>query len=239
MKIDPPIVHRRGTAVFAAFPCPLRVLRPLLPHPILAPVSLGLGRGACVAAVLDHEDTSIGPYREVVIGVPCRLRSAGPMPLLPLLAERFFDDVGTWLHLRAVSTPAADEVGRALFGLPELVADIRVDRTDDHLDCEVVENGERVLHLSATRPGRARPTAQPVRFYSALGDELLFTEMHVDAALASTRLGARARLELADHPRTRRLDRDALASARPLEVRWFDEYRTMVDRPSIRYRMSA
>lgn len=239
MKADLPIVYRKSSAVFAAFPCPLRVLRPLLPHPVLAPVSLGLGKGVLVVGVFDHEETSIGAHREVGIGFQCRLRSSGPMPLLPLLADRLFEDVGTWLQLVPTSTAAAADAGAQGWGLPKLVADVRVERTDDRIDCEVVENGERILHFSAERPGRSGPSALPVRFYSALGDEVLFTEMHVDAACAASRIGARARLELADHPRVRDLDPEALAKAKPLEVRWFDEYRTMLDRPAIRYRMSA
>jgi Acetoacetate decarboxylase (ADC) len=239
MLAEPPIIYRKASAVFAAFPCPMRVLRPLLPHPVLAPVSLGLGKGVCVVAVFDYEDTTIGPYREVGVGFQCRLRRSGPMPLLPLLADRFFEDVGTWVQLLPVTTAAADEAGRAHWGLPKFVADIRVDRTDDRIDCEVIENGERVLHFSADRPGRSAPIGFPLRFYSALGDDVLFTEMHVDASGSASRIGARARLELAEHPRTREFDRGALASARPLEVRWFDEYRSILDRPSIRYRMSA
>lgn len=239
MKVDLPIVYRKATAVFAAFPCPLRALRPLLPHPLLVPASLGFGRGVCVVAVFDYEDTSIGPYREVGLGFQVRLRSAGPMPLLPLVADRLFEDVGAWVQLLPVTTSIADKAGRAGWGLPKFVADIRIERTDDHLECEVVEAGERVLHFSAERPGPSRPSAFPFRFYSALGDEILFTELHVDAVGASARLGARARLELPSHARTRDLDRDALSKARPLEVRWFDEHRTLLDRPSIRYRMSA
>lgn len=239
MKADLPIVFRKGSAVMAAFPCPLSVIRRLLPHPVLAPVSLGFGKGACVVSALDHEDTSIGPYREVRLGFQCRLRRAGPMPLIPLLAERFFEDVGTWVHLLAVTTEAAADAARASWGLPAIVADVRVERTDDRVDCEVVENGERVLHFAADRPGRPRTAALPVRLYSALGDELLFTEMLADASLASSRIGARARLELADHPRLRDVDREALSKAGPLEVRWLDEHRALLDRPSIRYRMSA
>jgi hypothetical protein len=239
MKADLPIVQRKGTAVLAAFPCALRVLRPLLPHPVLAPASLGFGRGVCVVAVLDHEDTSIGPYREVRVGFPCRLRRSGPLPLIPLLGERFFEDVGTWVQVMPVSTPAAAELARSAWGFPAFVADIRIERSGDRLDCEVIEDGRRVLHVAADRPGNTAPGALPVRLYSALNDEILFTEAHVDARIATARIGARARLELADHPRTRDLDRDALAKAGPLEVRWLDEHRTMLDRPAIRYRMSA
>jgi hypothetical protein len=107
------------------------------------------------------------------------------------------------------------------------------------MTCEVLEDEKRILSIDVTRPGAAKPLAFPLRTYSALGDELLFTECAVDAVGSTTHLGAKARLTIEDHPRVRDLDREAIERARPLEVRWFSDYRTMLDRPSIRYRMSA
>jgi hypothetical protein len=63
--------------------------------------------------------------------------------------------------------------------------------------------------------------------------------MSVDALGATTRLRPSARVELTDHPLLRDLEGVSLNGVKPLEVRWFDEYRTMLDRPSVRYRMSA
>ena len=239
MKADLPIVYRKCSAFFAAFPYPMSAIRPLLPHPMIAPVALGLGKGALVVAVFDYEETSIGPYREVGIGFQCRLRRSGPLPLVPLLAERFFEDVGPWVQFLPVTTPIADELGRANWGFPKFVADIRIERSDDRVTCEVAEKGETMLRVEIERPGRSRATALPLRLYSALDEELLFTELHIDAVGAIKRLGCRAQLDLFDHPRVRDFDREALSRAKPIEVRWFDEYRTMLDRPSIRYRMSA
>lgn len=239
MKADLPVVYRKCSAFFAAFPYPLAAIRPLLPTAMLVPVTLVPRKGALVVAVFDYQDTSIGPYREVGIGFQCRLRSSGPLPLIPLLAERYIADVGAWVQILPVTTPIANDLGRAHWGLPKFVADIRIDRTDDHVSCEVTENGERLLHVEIERPGMSRPTSLPLRLYSALDEELLFTELAIDAVGHTSRLRPRARLELTSHPRVRDLDPSALTGAKPIEVRWFDEYRTMLDRPSIRYRMSA
>ena len=239
MKADLPVVYRKGSAFFAAFPYPLSAIRPLLPNTMLVPATLVPGKGVLVVAVFDYQDTSIGPYREVGIGFQCRLRSSGPLPLLPLLAERFFSDVGAWVHLLPVTTSAADELGRASWGFPKFVADIRIDRTDDHVACEVTEGGERLLHAEIERPGPSRPTSLPLKLYSAIDEELLFTELAIDARGHTSRLRPRARVELSSHSRLRDIDASALTTAKPLEVRWFDDYRTMLDRPAIRYRMSA
>jgi len=239
MKADLPIVYRKCSAFFAAFPYPMSAIRPLLPHPMIVPVPLAPGKGVLVAAVFDYQDTSIGPYREVGIGFQCRLRRSGPLPLLPLLAERFFEDVGPWVQFLPVTTDLANDMGRAHWGFPKIVADIRIDQSADRLSCEVLEKGDSLLRIEIERPGRSKPMSLPLRLYSALQDELLFTELSIDAVGSIGRLGTRAHVEIQSHPRTADFDREALARAKPIEVRWFEEYRTMLDRPSIRYRISA
>lgn len=239
MKADLPIVYRKASAFFAAFPYPVSAIRSLLPNPMLVPATLGLGKGVLVAAVFDYEDTTIGPYREVGIGFQCRMRSSGPLPLLPLLAEKFFADVGPWVHFLPVTTQAACDAGREHWGFPKIVADIRIDRAEDRVECEVLEGDRSLLRVEIERPGPSKVQSLPLRLYSALGEDLCFTELHVDAVGSTARAGVKARLTLSDHPRLQDLDRDAVSRAKPIEVRWFDEYRTMLDRPAVRYRMSA
>ena len=239
MKADLPVVYRKSAAFFAAFPCPLKAIRPLLPHPLLTPITLTPGKGALVVAVFDHQESSLGAHREVAVGFMARLRTSGPLPLLPLLADRYFDDVGAWMLAFPTTSEASAEVGRAVFGSPKFMAEVSITRTEDHVDCEVSEGGERMLQISMDRPGFGRSSTFPLRSYSALGDDILFTEMAADAVTASTRFRPSARLEIAPHAKLAGLDPAALTGARPLEVRFCEEYRTMLDRPAIRYRMSA
>lgn len=239
MKADLPIVYRRASAYFAAFPYPLHAIGPLMPHPMIVPVPLGRGgKGALVVAVFDYQDTSIGPYQEVGIGIQCRLRSSAQVPLLPLLAESLFEDVGSLVTFLPVTSQVANDAGRQHWGLPKFVADIRIDRTDDGIQCEVAENGERILKVEIYRPGPSKSFGTPLRIYSTLGDEMLFTQLHCDVTGVIRRRSIAAHVELASHPRVRDLDASALNGAKPLEVRWFDDYRTLLDRPNIRYRLT-
>lgn len=239
MKADLPVVYRKSAAFFAAFPYPLRAIRPLLPHSMLAPVTLTPGKGALVVAVFDHQETSLGAHREVGLGFMVRLRTSGPLPLLPLIADRFFEDVGVWMQAFPTTSEASVEIARTMFGAPKQLADVTVARTEDHVDCEVTAGGESVLRIELDRPGLGRNATFPLRSYSALGDDLLFTEMAADAVTASSRFRPSARLTLGRHPMVSDLDPAALTGARPLEVRFCDEYRTILDRPAIRYRMSV
>lgn len=239
MKADLPVVYRKSAAFFAAFPYPLKAIRPLLPHAILAPVTLLPGKGALVVAVFDHQEGTLGAHREVGVGFMVRLRTSGPLPLLPLIADRYFDDVGVWMHAFPTTSEGAATIARAEFGAPKQLADVAIARTEDHVDCEVTAGGESVLQIALDRPGFGRNATFPLRSYSALGDDLVFTEMAADAVTATSRFRPSARVTLGNHPMVRDLDPSALAGARPLEVRFCDDYRTMLDRPSIRYRMSA
>ena len=137
------------------------------------------------------------------------------------------------------TTDIADEMGRKNWGFPKFVADIQIDRTEDSVKCEVLEKGERILGVEIHKPAPSKPFGMPLRLYSTLGEEMLFTQLHVDVVGSIRRRSLAAHLEIAPHARTRDLDPKALEGVKPIEVRWFDEYRTLLDRPSIRYRLSA
>lgn len=234
-----PIHYRKARAWFAVFPCSLQKAAALLPDPRLRPVAVLPGVAALVIATFDFEDTSIGPYREVGIGIPCRYRRATSVPLLPLLAEKWLDDVGPYVALMPVTTEAANEAGHRYWGYPKFVADIDIDADDARMRCAVSENGEPLFSVEVERPGSSKPIAFPVRPYSKLGDELLLTEFHVDAVGSIRRLGARARVRFEPHPRVSELRELEVSGERPIEVRWCDVYRTDLDRARARYRIGV
>ena len=51
-------------------------------------------------------------------------------------------------------------------------------------------------------------------------------------------MGAKAKIALFDHPRVAALSGAGLERARPIEVRWLDEYRTALEAPRDRVPMS-
>ena len=234
-----PIVYRKARAWFAVFPFPLRGVVGMLPDPRLRPALVIPGTAALVVAVFDFEDTSIGPYGEVGVGIPCRYRRSTAVPLVPLLAEKWLDDVGPWVHLMPVTTEAAKDAGIQHWGYPKFVAEIDIDVTESRMWATVSEKGAPILHVEVERPGPSRPMAFPVRPYSRLDDELLLTEFQVDAVGSIGRVGAKASLRLESHPRAAALDGFGLERARPIEVRWCDEYRTALDQPRARYRIGG
>jgi hypothetical protein len=234
-----PILYRKARAWFAVFPCPLRGAAAMLPDERLKPAQVIPGKAAIVFAVFDFEDTSIGPYREVGIGIPCRYRRTTAIPLVPLLAEKWLDDVGPFITHMPVTTQAANDAGWKHWGYPKFVAAIDIEADDARMRATVSEEGRPILHVEVERPGPSHRIDFPVRPYSKLGDELLLTEFHVDAVGDIRRLGAKASVRIEDHPRAADLKSLGLDGARPIEVRWCDEYRTELDRARARYRIGV
>lgn len=232
-----PIHYRKARAWFSVFACPRRRAEELLPDPKLSPALVFPGLAALVVAVFDFEDTSIGPYREVGIGVPCRYRRSSAVPLVPLLAEKYLDDVGPWVQFMAVTTEAANEAGRRHWGYPKFVAEIDIRADDARMRCVVSEKGEKILEVDVERPGPSKPIRFPVRTYTRLSDELLLTEFHVDAMGSIRRMGAKAGIRFEGHPRVGSLRELGVSGERPIEVRWCDAYRTELDRARARYRI--
>lgn len=234
-----PIVYHRARAFFAAFSCPLQPLEALLPEHRLKPIQLWPGKGTLVIAVFDYQETSIGPYREVGLGIPCRYRKTTAVPLLPLLGERWLEDVGYWIVTLPVTTRAADEAGRAIWGYPKYVADIDIQASDERVTCVVSDGGRPVIRAQIDRPGPSKPLRLPLRTYSLLGDELLLTETAIDGAGVIKKLRTSASLALDPHPRNEPLHDLPNEFTGPAEVRWFDEYRLKLDRARVRYRVGV
>lgn len=234
-----PIVCHRARAYFAAFPCPIKALSALVPDPRIKPISLWPGKGTLTIAIFDYQETSIGPYIEVAIGIPCRFRKTTAVPLLPLLGERWLEDVGHWVLSVPVTTEIAERAGRAVWGYPKYVGDIEIQASDTRVTCVVSEGGNAAIRAQIDRPGPSKLLQLPLRTYSIQGGDLLLTEAAIDGVGVSKNFGLSASLALDPHPRNEALRDLPPELVAPVEVRWFDEYRIKFDRARVRYRLGA
>lgn len=235
-----PIVYTDTSAFFAAFPCPARAAERLLPHPDLKPVRLWPGAACLVVAIFDYRETTIGPYGEVGVGIMCRFRRSVAMPLVPVLREAALDDVGYWIVTLPVTTDAADAAGRRIWGYPKYVARIPIEeRVPGRVAASVADARGTIMRVEIARPAASAPIQMPLRTYSKLGQELHLTEVAIDGfgAIRKTRIAASLTFE--DHPRNELLGALPRRYTRPVEVRWFDQYRIALDRAKARYPISA
>jgi hypothetical protein len=214
--------------------------RGLLPDRKLRPIALWPGAACLTVAVFDYRATSIGPYGELGVGIPCRSEGSTALPLIPILLERRLRDVGYWIVTLPVTTESACAAGRSVWGYPKYVGAIDISVDGDVAHCTVSDAGEPVVRVEIRRPGPSRPQKLPLRTYSKLDDEIHLTEVAIDGHGSLAKLGVKASLTFFDHARNR-TELGALPRAfeSPVEVRWFDQYRLQLDRARARYPLSA
>jgi hypothetical protein len=238
-----PIVYDKARAWLAVFRAPAGAIDALVPAGIV-PARFIPTVVPVVVAVFDYEKTSIGPYREVGVGFPSRRAGKGSaavaakIPFVPLLAERWLHDMGPWVHLLPVDTEIAHAAGKHYWGFPKFVAkiDLAIENDGTRFRCDVSENGEPVLGITLERPAAPpAPMRFPMRLWSKKDDELLLTELAINAKGAIQRRGAQAELRIANHARADALRGIGLERARPIEVRWFEEWRTVLDHAKERH----
>jgi hypothetical protein len=234
--MDLPIVVGAARAWLALFPCELGPLRALVPPP-LEPVGLRSERGVVVAALFDFEESSIGSFRELAVGFAVRYRPWLSLPFGAMLLERRATDFGWWLQVVSVSTEAAREAAVRHWGLAAFVGDVQVLAKRARLRASLTEGGHEVLGLEMKRPGPGMPMHFPFRVYSRLGSDVLRSDSTVDAIGREKSLLASAKLVLHRHERVEGLRALNIALTSPMQVRWYDAYRTRLEGPAARYRL--
>lgn len=151
-----PILYYNTTACFLSYRVSLEAIRTLLPDGLEA-LTIPGGYGLATLAFFHYVDTSVGPYNEMGLAVAAyargqRLRAWNPlqstMPCMHVL------DL-------PVTTDAAFNAGRQVWGYPKTIEPIQVSIRGRQLDFSVgtVKTKEPTLRVQATigmgLPGRA------------------------------------------------------------------------------------
>jgi hypothetical protein len=159
--------------IMAHFPAPTRHVKTLVPVESLHPVEIAPTLAVITLAAFEYRRmATLAPYNEVAIMVPVRYQPRWDIPFLPLLCPDRFD-VGFWVHHLPVDTQEACDAGVSVWGLPKVVAtEIRFDDIGWMRQCELEEDGEHVLTLSAAM-GETRLESRRFYAYSLLHGQLL------------------------------------------------------------------
>lgn len=191
-----PIVYRDAEVLTAFFLVDARRAADVLPAG-LHPVRALPRRAVMVLAAFDYKDTSVGTYGEVCVGV---LASRREMPVaLGVLGEKRLDDVAIFVQHLPVTTAIALAAGRALWGYPKFLADIRFRDDGAWRVCDLSEDGVPILSLSVRRDGARREETRAFRTWTVRDGKLLHTTIRaqLDAHVRHGR--SAARLELGPH----------------------------------------
>ena len=153
-----PIFYPSIMFMTAAFLVPIAKMRTLLPSKRLKPYRITPWHSIFSIALYRYHESDLGPYNEVLLGVPVTIDEETPLftgSLRKLPAEPM-----TLIQHLPVTTEIAREVGAEFAGYPKFLADIEFAEEGDWITCELRANNQRILTLK----GRKLDLAQCPRF---------------------------------------------------------------------------
>lgn len=227
-EIKLPLHFQAFSAMMAFFPAPMASLKPHLPDRRLKLVPVIPGFGVVGIGCLEYEQCDLGPYNEVGIFFPVRHQPALNLPLIPLLFEESFSDMGAYVYRLPVTTQAALDAGLKFWGYPKTLAEIQLDENSGRKICRWLEDDQLVLELSTplVQPGAERK--RTLRTFSVLSGQLLTTAFEIEGSLQSMRRPNAARLTLGSHPYAEEMRAWKMRSW-PIETRLFTQMKGRLD----------
>ena len=197
-RMDLPIMYYRDDSFMGIFDTAYAPVRALLPSKELFPVTLPNGRATVAVIAFNYMETSIGPYGEVGIAVPCTYGRLAPA-LLPLILEGRFPGWGGFvLHLPVTSLVARDG-GRVIYGYAKFVADMDFKKRPAYQSLRLSEGESHILTLTIRQRGLTIKDNRPLITYSVRDGELLKTTVPSRAVCQVGLTPGSGTLELGDH----------------------------------------
>lgn len=198
-RVDLPVMYYRDDSFMGFFSAAYEPVRALLPSRELFPVTLPNGRATLAVIAFNYMETSIGPYGEVGIAIPCTHQRQAP-PLLPLILEGQYPGWGGFvLHLPVTSLVARDG-GRVIYGYTKFVADMDFQKRPAYQSVRLAEGDAHILTLTVRQRGLPLKDNRPLITYSVRNGELIKTSVPSRAVYQLGLVPGSGRLELGDHP---------------------------------------
>ena len=194
-----PLLLRETVGTGAFFSVPTSTIRKFLPTNKLKPVVIGRGRTIFAIGAYEYLDTSIGPYNEVAMGVPCIYDPRVNIPFLPAIFDQAFS-VGFFLLHLPVTTKIALDSGIEIWGFPKFLATVKFEESPETRTCILEADGRRILSLHVRKAERSKQEARDIKSFGVKGTTLLETTMHTRRLIWNTRATDSAIVEEGDHP---------------------------------------
>jgi hypothetical protein len=232
--IKVPILYRDVSSMWVYFSAPFNKIQSILPSDRLKPISLGNGKALYGVVCFEYPNTTVGPYNEIGIGVPCRLDPVINIPILPALFDRFFS-VGFYIHHLPVTTQIAYDAGVDLWGLPKFIAHIKFEDTPTHRRCSLQADSKDILTLEVKHPDQPLTLdAYNFHIFSVKDNLLLKTRIQTSGHVWSTRETNSARLHLGNHPLSDEL-RNLQLDTKPLKTIIYRETQVILPEANNQY----
>jgi hypothetical protein len=182
----------------------------------VVPLEILPGRGLITFAAMSYREVEgLVPYAEFAVLIPVREgRSNRGLSLLPSLVS----EIGVWVHWLPVTTPAAEEFGRTVWGYPKEQAAITFEERSDSCICRVCQDGQLVVALKV-RKMPLRPRSQDYHTYTMLAGRRMKTLVQTRGDTGVRRFAPFSSFRFGNHPRGRALAGLGIKPA-PVESVW-------------------
>ena len=214
-----PCIVQKASSLTSFFLVPSAAARRLLPDDALSVIEFLPGRTLLSLGCIDYEENDLGDYEEVMFALFVRESAKGKAPGF---ARAWLDfarsRLGTYVHRLPVNQTFTCEAGRALWGFPKTVEEIRFDVRDGRVSWSLAMDGREVLSLLGKTGGKSKVPEMNARTYSYIDGRLHVTPFVSSASEVGFELGGAAP-ELGEHPVADEL-RSLGLPKRPLMTVW-------------------
>jgi acetoacetate decarboxylase len=222
VKFDLPILYFRDDAFALFYTADPDKLKALLPSDRLFPVTLSKKKALFGVACFNYIDTTIGPYGEVGIVVPAMYADKKPPHLIPAIRETYDPRFGTVVLHLPVTTTAARDGGRSIWGYPKFVADMRFVITPEYMECRLSEGGKRILTARVARKGFVKRDYRPLSSFTVKDKKLIQTTIPQVGTVRNAFFPEGSFLDFGDHEIAAPI-RELGLSAKPIMSRYYLE----------------
>jgi len=140
-------------------------IRAILPSKRLKPYRITPQKGMVIISAYEYRESDLGPYNEVVIGIPVTIDKESPV--FTGILRKVPEPMYLYFYHLPVNTEIARVLGVELAGYPKFIADIEFTEENNWLTCELKADNQRIFKLSGHQlPGKLAPRfrAHPITF---------------------------------------------------------------------------
>ncbi len=222
-----PGIYRDGRVAAAVFVIPFDRARRAVTPPDLYPIALPGKRAFAVLCSFDYLDTTLGPYRELAIGVVASTEHRlGALRALDLLSAK--TNTGAWVLALPVTSELACRGGIELFGYPKTTCGIDVEHSSSSCSTLVRDSADTIIRMSLPLGRGPKLPVRSLVTYAQRNGQLLRmrAETQWRVTVCSGR-GARIEAQTPQHPLCRTLQQLELPNS-PLFVLHGDRFRAIL-----------
>jgi hypothetical protein len=194
-----PTFYQDAMAIGAQFLASSERVTSFLPSSRMHPLRVAPGRCAVALGAMSFRETDLGPYNEVLVGIPFTLDERSPQftGILRSLPEV----PSIYVHRLPVTTEIARGPGVHFLAAPKFIADITFEETEEWVRCRLAEEGSEILALEVRR-GELEPAGRGnVNFITARDGYLLrFGWVESEQRKRESHDSSDVRIELGSHP---------------------------------------